>query len=280
MGTYFVFSDEAGQYTDNPNLRFLRGEPYYVRSAVVLNIESWVSLKEKYFELKKEYKLPIEKEIKWSYLWLLRWHHRYHRPISPRKPYYFLKDYELPTLYDFIAKSCELLSECSFCRIILTVTPNKGSNAWTKSSIYKWHLQEIMQRIEMEIQHKPDNLAIVFFDATDKDVDKLLREAYSSIYFQGDFIEEYSHIKDSLSLELSHHSFGIQIADFTAGSFNSFLRGYKFGTELCRNHLYELLRRKPGTSEILGFGIREVPTDEQFRSQLENKLVNLLPSVD
>ena len=138
-----------------------------------------------------------------------------------------------------------------------------------------------MQRIEMEIQDKQqDNLAIIFFDATDRGVDRLLREAYSSIYFQGDFIEKYSHIKDSISLELSHHSFGIQIADYTSGSFNGFLRDYEFSTRLFHSHLYGLLRRELGTNEILGFGIREVPRNQQFRSQLENKVINLLPSVD
>lgn len=280
MATYLVFSDEAGEYRADHSDAFCKRRPYYVRSAVILDVESWALLKEKFFELKKKKKLPTDKEIKWSYLWSLTKHYNNQESIPANKPYYFLKDYKLSTLRDFVTKSCELLSGCSFCRIVLTVTFNEVTNTWSKSSIYKWHLQEIMQRIEMEIQHEQDNLAIIFFDATDRDVDKLLREAYSSIYFQGDFIKKYSHIKDSISLELSHHSFGIQIADYTSGSFNGFLRDYEFSTRLFHNHLYRLLRRELGTNEILGFGIREVPRNKQFRSQLENKLIKLLPSID
>jgi len=280
MATYFVFSDESGEYRASPNDIFCKRRPYYVRSAVILSVEDWALLREKYSELKGEYNLPTNKEIKWSYLWSLTKHYNNQESIPSKKPYYFLKDYKLSTLCDFVIRSCELLLGCSFCKIVLTVTPNKATNAWSKSSIYKWHLQEIMQRIEMEIQHKQDNLAIIFFDATDRDVDRLLREAYSSIYFQGDFIEKYSHIKDSISLELSHHSFGIQIADYTSGSFNGFLRDYEFSTRLFHSHLYRLLRCELGTNEILGFGIREVPRNKQFRSQLENKLINLLPSID
>ena len=280
MATYFVFSDESGEYRANPTDSFCKRRPYYVRSAVILSVEDWALLRGKYIELKGEYNLPIDKEIKWSYLWSLTKHYSNQELIPTDKSYHFLKDYKLSTLYDFVTESCGLSSECSFCRIVLTVTPNEATNAWSKSSIYKWHLQEIMQRIEMEIQHKQDNLAIIFFDATDRDVDRLIREAYSSIYFQSDFIEKYSHIKDSISLELSHHSFGIQIADYTSGSFNGFLRDYEFSTRLFHSHLYGLLRRELGTNEILGFGIREVPRNKQFRSQLENKLTSLLPSID
>lgn len=280
MVTYFVFSDESGEYRANPDDAFCKRRPYYVRSAVILSAEDWALLKEKCFELKGGYGLPTDKEVKWSYLWSLTKHHNSQESIPTNKPYYFLKDYKLSTLYDFVSENCELLSGCSFCRIVLTVTPNEATNAWSKSSIYKWHLQEIMQRIEMEIQHKQDNLAIIFFDATDRDVDRLLREAYSSIYLQGDFIEKYSHIKDSISLELSHHSFGIQIADYASGSFNGFLRGYEFSTRLFHSHLHGSLRCKLGTNEILGFGIREVPRNKQFRSQLESKLISLLPFMD
>lgn len=275
MATYFVFSDEAGGYRSNPDLSFCIKQPYYVRSGVIIDVDSWNFLKSKFFELKRVNNIPTNKEIKWSYLWSLTKHANNKEIIPIDKPYYFLKDYSLPALYDFVIKSCELLSECPLCKIVLTVTFNEFANSWSKATIYKMHLQEIMQRIEMEIQDEENNLAILFFDSTDRNVDNLLREAYSRIYFQGDFIQAYAHIKDSISFELSHQSFGVQIADYAAGSFNGFLRDYKFSSDLFDNHLCKLLRREKSTGKILGFGIREVPSNKVIRSHLESRLTKL-----
>lgn len=164
--------------------------------------------------------------------------------------------------------------------MVLTVTANKATNFWYNKTIYKWHLQELMQRMEMEIQQRFDNLAVMFFDSTDIGVEKLLREAYSSIYTSGDYIKNYSHIKDSISFEQSHHSFGIQIADYTAGSFNGFLHDYEFGTSIFKECIYGLLRRDD-KGEMMGYGIRVVPSsDKDLSVNLVKRLTNLLPFVD
>lgn len=280
MATFFLFSDEAGQYQRSPTGAFCKKYPFYIRSAVLLDVESWITLKDKFFSLKQQSGLPINKEIKWSYLWSLTKHNNNFEAIPTDADYYFLKDFTLKTLYDLVINSCSLLESCAYCKIVLTVTANKTDNKWDDKTIYKWHLQELMQRVEMEIDNRFDNLAVMFFDSTDLAVEKLLREAYSSIYTGGDFIEKYSHIKDSISFEQSHHSFGIQIADYAAGSFNGFLHDFQFGTYLFTEHLYGLLRRGE-TGEIMGYGIREVPSSEvDLRHQLENKLTELLPSID
>ena len=40
MATYLVFSDEAGEYRADPSDAFCKKRPYYVRSAVILDVES------------------------------------------------------------------------------------------------------------------------------------------------------------------------------------------------------------------------------------------------
>lgn len=280
MATYFLFSDEAGQYRRNPTGTFCNRYPFYVRSAVLIDVDSWITLKDDFFALKQQSGLPINKEIKWSYLWSLTKHYNNREAIPSDADYHFLEGFSLDTLYGFVRDSCSLLEGCSYCKIVLTVTANRTENSWYNKTIYKWHLQELMQRVEMEIESKDDNLAIMFFDSTDLEVEKLLREAYSSIYTSGDYIKNYSHIKDSISFEQSHHSFGIQIADYAAGIFNGFLHNFKFGTSLFTEHLYNLLRRDVKTGEIMGYGIREVPSDAGFRTLLEEKLTELLPAVD
>jgi hypothetical protein len=123
----------------------------------------------------------------------------------------------------------------------------------------------------MEMQSKPDNLAILFFDSTGSTNDNALREQYKKTYYKGPFIEKYKHIKDSCSFELSHHSFGIQIADYTAGIINGSLRGFEASLELFNRYLAGLIRRSE-KGEVFGYGICEVPKDAAVRSILESKL--------
>ncbi|MBA7700662.1 hypothetical protein ES703_109385 [subsurface metagenome] len=102
----------------------------------------------------------------------------------------------------------------------------------------------------------------------------MLREVYHDIFVEGDFINKYMHIKDSLNLELSHHSAGIQLADFISGCFTGFLRGWSFSTESCKELILPHLR-KNDDGEVLGYGIREVPRDEEIRAAIDDKLCSL-----
>jgi hypothetical protein len=276
VATYFAFSDESGQYRDNASDNWCRRNPYYVRSAVLLDIESWRTLRSRFFALKKDkHGLPADREIKWSYIWSLHKHRQNNEGIPKRAPYYFLRNVSERKLLDFVSDSCELLNECNYCKIMFTVTFNNPNFTTTKAAIYKMHLQELMQRVEMEIQSELDNLAILFLDPTSRGVDRLIRDAYSEIYFSGDFIKQYSHIKDSLSFELSHHSFGIQMADYAAGIFCGFLRGFKDSQELFDRRICGLIRKDDKSDAILGYGIREVPRNQGVRNRLKITLSNV-----
>lgn len=63
MTTCFVFSDEAGGYKERRDSRYLKGHPYYVRSAIIISDKDWLKLKDRFLRLKEEYGLPINKEI-------------------------------------------------------------------------------------------------------------------------------------------------------------------------------------------------------------------------
>lgn len=104
--------------------------------------------------------------------------------------------------------------------------------------------------------------------------DDILREQYKNTLYRGLFIEKYQHIKDSISFELSHHSFGIQMADYAAGIFNGTLRGFNNSEELFSKYLIGLIRRSE-EGKIFGYGICEVPKDPVIRSALQSKLTQL-----
>jgi hypothetical protein len=130
----------------------------------------------------------------------------------------------------------------------------------------------MLQRIEMEIQGNVENICVVFVDAQSSgDKDEIVRQTFFDICRSGDFIKNYSHLKNSLSIEHSHHSVGIQMADSIAGVFNGFLKGYIFSTELFRKRLQPYLRKSP-SGNYEGYGIIEIPTNEFFRKEIKTKI--------
>lgn len=101
---------------------------------------------------------------------------------------------------------------------------------------------------------------------------KLLRDTYYDIFSDGDFIEEYTHIKDSLNLEYSHHSIGIQLADYIAGCTVGILRQYVTSIEFFNQSIRPNLRTY--RSQIFGAGVIEVPTNQDHRDRLIKILRN------
>ena len=127
----------------------------------------------------------------------------------------------------------------------------------------------------MEIQNDDNNLAILFLDPINNNTDYLIRESYRRIYLSGDFIKKYKHIKDSLSFELSHHSFGIQLADYCVGVFNSALKGFSKSTDIFRTILWQFVR-KGFDGSFMGYGVVEIPKNQKVRQILLEKINNLI----
>ena len=270
---YFAFSDECGSYKKAPQEKFTEAHPFYIRATFLMNGSDWKPLNSKFNTLKENLlKLHSKQEIKWSYLWSLKKKKEKSEPISSSADYYFLKDIPFNTLLEFIKRSIGLLAELNYCKIILSVTRNQKCYNYKESVMMKFHLQGHLQRIEMEIQNSAQNLAVIFFDPVNKTQDKLLSEAYFDLFKNGDFIKNYSHVKDSINFELSHHSVGIQLADYLAGCFSHFLKGYLSGRSIFIQNILPLIRRAEPNGDLLGYGIIEVPKNEKIRFWIKNKI--------
>jgi len=270
MYTYFAFSDECGLY--NPIKPNLKVHPFYIRSTLIIKASEWKTLNIKFNNLKDEFELPKNKEIKWAYLWNLRMHQRKRLEIKNNKEFKFLENYDYHKLLEFVDRALSLMNELEYKKIILTFTKNKNNSKYSEPAILKMHLQEHMQRIEMELQANSNNLAVLFFDPVSAKTDKLLRDIYHELTNSGDFIKKYSHIKDSLNIEQSHQSVGIQIADYISGTFSSMLKGtasnnYTLGQRMFFDYVYPSLRRY--NLSIMGAGIREVPSDSNYRAYIK-----------
>lgn len=276
MAVWFVFSDEAGDYRKSPSPRFLRAHPYFIRAGVMIKGDNWPLLRDAFSSAQGKYQFPNECELKWSYIGSIIAHRKRGEVIPNDRPYAPFKDYSNEELLSFVKDTVSLLKACEFCRIVYTITDNSIVQQVTKDKLYKMHIQDLMQRTEMELQGI-EGLAVVFLDPKDEATDSYVRSAYAAIYHDGDFINKYLHVTDSLSFVLSNQNFGIRFADYVEGIFSGFMRGYKASTELFKNQVWPLIRKTP-IGNPLGWGICEVPTDSNARGNIRQTLIasNLL----
>ena len=271
MSVHFVFSDDAGGYKTDRRERFNRANPFFIRSGMIIRGDDWPSLRDGFTGLQERYQIPASSELKWSYIGSILAHRKRGEPIPSGRAYSVFSNYSTEDLIGFVREAVNLLKKCEFCRIVYTVTNNNRVGQISKEKLYKMHIQDMMQRIEYELQSR-DGLAVMFLDPQNDAGDRYVREAYATIYREGDFIKEYRHIIDSLAFALSHQSFGIRLADYIAGIFNDFLRGYQLSRELFLNQIWPLLRKNP-VGDPLGRGICEVPTDDKIRGEIRERFV-------
>lgn len=272
MGTYFIFSDEYGEYNEEKSPKILKAHPYYIRAALIISSEEWKAINNKMRILKEGILAPYinikRHEIKWSYMWNKRCYEEKNELIPENKPYHFLNNIKYDDLFIFIDQVLEVLSGLKYCKVILTITVNKECSI-KLYELHRWHIEAIMQRVEMELE--PDNLGIVFIDPVSTEKNKLLRNIYHDLYINNFFIE-HKCIKDSLNIEHSHHSVCIQIVDYIAGCFGGFMKGFQQSTALFNKRIRPFLRCSK-ENNILGYGISEVPRNNYIREIIAKKLI-------
>lgn len=271
MSIYFCFSDENGDYLSKRSSRFVQRHNYYNRSVLIIDAADWRKMHNGINSLKKEFGFAEDIEIKWAHIWSLRYFQKNGTSIPRKSEVHFLKSIDYHNLIDFVDNALKLLSDLSFCKIVFTITHNKSDYKFSIDDCYKMHLRSMLQRIQMEIQATPEALAVLFVDPVSDPKCKILRNTYNDIRLQGDWIRTYSNIKDSLNIEYSHHSTGVQLADFLAGCFAGFLKGYDRSVEIFNQRILPHVRRSV-TGSIMGYGIVEVPTSPVHRKTIAQKL--------
>jgi len=198
MSTFFVFSDEAGEYRRDRTDKFIQINPDYCKASIIADAADWKWLRDELCDLKESMlKIAPDKEVKWSYLWSLYKSRKNKTPISQDKPYYFLRNHPDALLKKYVETAIKLLCRCEFIKLIYTVTINNRDKTGNISQveIFRMHMQDIMHRVQMEIQSEEENLCVIYFDSKGREIDEKLKEAYHTIYQQGDFIHKYTHIQ-------------------------------------------------------------------------------------
>jgi hypothetical protein len=269
MTIFFAFSDESGQYQRNRTEQYNVDNPYYLRSTLVIDAESWFFLDSRFRKLKEEHQIPHETEIKYADIWSLYRHQRDHRRGITRRLIPF-QGYPIRDLEQFVWESLSILDALPYANIIITISKNENIGRVSEINLYKMHLQDLMQRLQMDLQTDRDpfeneNLCLIFMDPISREINKLLTDAYNDLFLNGDYIENYFVIKDCLHFELSHHSSGIQFADFIAGATLGYLRGRRFGSQLFNETIRHYISTCPRTGRTMGCGIINIPSNPEVR---------------
>jgi len=263
--TYLVFTDEAGVYNKRPNEKFRHSHPFYIRSNVRFSADDYRLFQNKIAELNEHYSIPVSEEIKWSDLWEI--HKSKYRSE-------FLKTKSEDTLKRYYRRVFNRAVDKKSLEFIFTVTYVYTQTCYqSEEEVLKFHLQESMQRVNMDAQ--PNDFATIIMDELNPDKIKKLKTACHEIAVKGDFIK-YKNIYSGVLTECSSQSAGIQLADFAAGIMNGYLRGallsrgkYEFATDLFNKFVLPNLRRHP-EGRIMGYGVREVPSDTEIRNKLSS----------
>jgi len=272
MPVFYAFSDESGKYKKERSDKFILKNPYYCRSAVLLEAQDWLKLKKEFFLLKKKMlNLGYEQEVKWSYIWSLYRHFQKKERITGEKPYYHLRLHPLDTLLEFIKRALDLLQDCPSCSVCLTVTFNERQR--TKpleiKKVIALHLSHVMALIENEMGKIPESHCVFFLNREDPTAEKNLKHIFLETFEQA-FPDKYPHLKDSLNFEFFPQSFGSQLADYYAGVFSGCLRLYPQSIDLFRHQVWPKIAKE--NNQALGSGIKEIPENKENRIFLKGIL--------
>jgi hypothetical protein len=276
MKTYICFNDESGSWNDK-NLNF------YIRASLLVDSTQLKKIENDIVQIRDKLNLrDLKEEIKWQDLWQLRKAFKSRKiPKGNRLKSIFSyikklsKDYHL--LIEYCKQVLSLLQKQDYdFRIILTFTEKNKYSNHKEADIYKFHIQDHLQRIQMQ---NNDSIVIIVYDGVDNEKKKQFKEIHKEIIKNGDFIKDYKAIYNSLLFDDSYDNKLLQMVDFIAGCFSGTLtsikkndnNNYQKAREFFNQFVYSrLCKTKKG--EKWGAGILEVPTNNHIRNSYKNAI--------
>lgn len=264
MSNYFVFTDEAGVYQRYPSAAHIRSHPFYIRSNVLMEIDEYSKYQMEMQRVNEKYGIPCDEEIKWSDLWSKT-------KNNPRNQ--LIDNMSTNRLKGYYRKIFETAVEKESTQFMFTVTDIVGQPCrWRSNPIYKGHLQDAFQRIQMDMG--ANDFAMFVMDELNEETIKQIKATCHEFTVHGDFVD-YKNLYHGVLIENSLYSPGIQLADYSAGVMNGFLRGkivspgnYQFASDLYDEYIKKRLRCHYN-GVIVGYGVVDIPKKTAFRGQLQ-----------
>ena len=187
--TYLVFTDEAGVYNKRPNEKFRHSHPLYIRSNVRFSADDYRLFQNEIAELNEHYSIPVSEEIKWSDLWEI--HKGKYRSE-------FLKTKSEDTLKGYYRRVFNRAVDKKSLEFIFTVTCVYTQTCYqSEEEVLKFHLQESMQRVNMDAQ--PNDFATIIMDELNPEL-KIIEDETGTTEFQESFKKYVSERRPQFNL--------------------------------------------------------------------------------
>ena len=204
--------------------------------------------------MKADFDLPNNQEIKWSDVYSIQ-KKRYRKD--------FLSRYSDKNIMDYISKYLNYSNKYTSIKFIFTVTKNKEQNSADKDYINFIHLQNIYQRAQLDAKNYNKDFYLVVIDDMNEETLDVLRKKCSDLLHHGDKFIKYSNVNQSLLVEKSEQSAGVQLADYSAGIFNSVAKryilahnNYDFANQLYLSYIAPRIRNY--YKKLSGYGIIQI----------------------
>jgi len=251
MNTKLFFIDETGELSK-------KSDKYILRGGFLIDIKDYFNLSQDLIKLKNNFSLPKNIEIKWSDVSIALYLMKSNKKITEKHNCYYLKNFSEKRIELYIDEFFKLINKYDF-KIIVNITDNSINIDF--NSLLEMQIQNLMQRIQYDLQGK-DSIAIMIHDTINKEKDDKIRKIYNKTLSSDCFVKKYSTILDSILIDISSFSSGIQISDFIIGAISGSLRGYNISKTIYNTYLKNKIRSNKTIfgEKILGYGIIFTPS--------------------
>jgi hypothetical protein len=245
---YLMFIDESG----TPPKPEKNNVKYFVIAGIIIPEESWISVRDALMGMK--IRRGIRGEIKW----------RYFSPDNDdaknpmRKLGHAEKNEIRFEVYKIISTVGNLTSIAAVCS---TEAAYAITSVNTQEDIYHLTYKVISERFQYFLQDKKVNgktqMGLMVSDHRGSKDDKRLRAHHQMLlHSRGGFTSTYRNLIESLFLQPSDQSIGIQLADMVAGAI---WRAYERKDPQYASAIKSTFRTDSTGTKINGYGIVHVP---------------------
>jgi|SRR3989338_1113593 len=198
----FFFVDESGNAA-------MGGTQFLVLAGLILRVEDWPEVREKFDSLKSRFGINPNIEIKWRHI---------RHPGGHRNPLRTLSD---PERTLFARRALGLVRETTYARVISVIVDKVAAytrpDVTSEEHLYEHAVSLAMERFQYYLRAAGD-FGIVVQDQRHPRQDIRLRAFYQSLLTAGTRWTRFPNVIEGVFLAPSDFSTGLQLVDFVAGA--------------------------------------------------------------
>jgi hypothetical protein len=267
--SYTYFMDDSG----NSNL-YGEGR-YWVLGGIAMPEASWPHISNSVHDLRTRWKVPADRELKWQDVG--KRIAELTNPLRRRHPDVGLSVAHITEVGDLEQLSREMVAivaEDPAIRVLsaicvkqdaLRVCGGEGSRDAVNGRCYRDMFHDAIERYEYfltTLANRHGAFGHVVVDQKSQQFDDTLRATCADLLTHGTQYTRVTHVIDGVMVAPSHHSRGLQVADFVAGAIH---RWFEYNDDRYLQIVYDNLHTD-WMGDVLGAGIKRYPSTPAYGS--------------